>query len=274
MKSKARTDIGKKKDNNEDKFFLNDTLKLYMVSDGMGGHNSGEIAAQMVIDSFKYEIIDHGNKELPDICRKTNEKIIQKGEEDPKYYKMGATLVLLWLDNQDLKLLNLGDSRIYHIFGDKETSIIQQITSDHSRVAELVRDGKMSEEEAENHPWKNILSRHFGNKKSNNTPEIIRNIYEYEHKFNKILSGDYFLLCCDGLTNMVDDETIKNTILKKGIDAVDDLIDMANNAGGEDNITAIVVEIEKGDFPIYEENPMFPTFSKILTFLHKKRSRK
>ncbi len=271
MKSRGKTDIGKNKGNNEDNYFLNDTLKLYMVSDGMGGHNAGEIASQMVIDSFKKEIIDHNEKNLLNIYNKTNDNIVKKGESDPQYHKMGATLVLLWQDDFKLKLLNLGDSRIYHIFHDKDkkTGIIEQITNDQSRVAELVREGKIGKKEAESHPWKNILSKYFGNKKSNN-PEIKEfNLYN-----GKIMQGDYFVLCSDGLSNMVSDEIMKNKILEQGINAVDDLIDLANNAGGKDNITVIIIEIEEKDIPIYHSKDNFPTFNKLFNLFKGKKRKK
>ena len=257
MKVNALTDIGKVKTNNEDLYYYDIEHGLFMVSDGMGGHNSGEVASKEVVESFKQEVLEKENYELFDVYRKTNNKIIKMGESDPKYHKMGATLVLLKKNRKNVEVFNLGDSRVYRIFKKKNKWLIEQITKDHTRVSELVAEGKMNEEEAENHPWKHILSKYFGNTKTNNEPDIKTIIFK---------KNEFYLLCTDGLSNAVSDKDILYEIRKKGVDAVSSLIDKANENGGEDNITAMIVQVEKKDL----KKDYFPTFNKLFRMFKKK----
>ena len=171
---------------------------------------------------------------------------------------MGATLVLLIKIDNSLWFLNIGDSRIYHIFHNRSTWVINQITEDHTKINELLKQGKISPKDAQDHPWSHMLSKYFGSEKDNNEPQI--------GKIQHWGDGDYFLLCSDGLYNMIDNENIKLIIKQEGIYAVDSLISMANKAGGDDNISAIIVQIERRDCSIDH----FPTFNSILNNLIKR----
>ncbi|MGE3062129.1 MAG: PP2C family serine/threonine-protein phosphatase [bacterium] len=262
MKAKGLTDIGKIKENNEDKFYINDDICLYMVSDGMGGHNSGEVASEMVINSFIKEIVDNKKTDLSQICTITNDLLVKTGESDPKYHKMGATLVLLMKSMKGIVTLNLGDSRIYQISKRKRKWKITQLTHDQTMIAELLRNKKITEEEAKEHPWRHIISKYFGNPKGNNSCEI-KLIENYD-------IGDFFLLCSDGLSNMVDDEKILEIVSKNGLESVKNLIDLANETGGEDNITAVVVQMEKKDKP----KDYFPTFRRMFKLLSVNKRKK
>ncbi|WP_019138196.1 Stp1/IreP family PP2C-type Ser/Thr phosphatase [Peptoniphilus timonensis] len=235
MKVVSATNVGNYRKNNEDSYFLNESKNLYILADGMGGHLAGERASKMATEIIgsdfegerEVKSIDDAIEILSSSIRDANKKIYESSQENEDYRGMGTTLSAgLILDNV-LIYSNIGDSRIYKINKDME-----QITKDDSFVNYLIEIGEITEEEAKNHPKKNVLTKAMGT-----TPdiEVIVNTLNIEEK-------DIFLFCSDGLTNMVSDEDIFKIVKENSPeDARDKLLDLALKNGGMDNITFILV---------------------------------
>lgn len=228
------TDIGCVRTNNED-CYLCIKPHIYAVADGMGGHAAGEVASRMMIDTVK-QYLEHAN---PDDCNEEclrtvvlagNEKIVRAAAENPKYNGMGTTISLFYVHYGYATWAHVGDSRIYLL----RDGQIQQLTNDHSLVNELLHEQKITSQEAENYPHKNILTRAVG----------ISDNLTVDTGWCRILEGDKYLICSDGLTNMVDEDTIKRICYEQAMEnKADKLIKTAVKNGGKDNITCIVVEI-------------------------------
>lgn len=240
MKVYFGTNKGKVRDINEDNYLLteNKSYILYAVADGMGGHNAGEIASEIAVNSLKELFEKHDeNLKVPTFINKSiiyaNEKIREEAGKNDNYLGMGTTLTMAVIDKNEntLYVANVGDSRVYLISKDS----IRQITSDHSLVAEFVKQGKITEKEAESHPKKNIITRALGT-----NHEVAADIFEIEIEKNSKL-----MLCSDGLTNHLDNEEILKIINSNNENYAEKLIDMANKKGGTDNITVIIAEIEE-----------------------------
>ena len=235
MKVVSATNVGNYRKNNEDSYFLNESKNLYILADGMGGHLAGERASNMATEIIgrdfegerEVKSIDDAIEILSSSIRDANKKIYESSQENEDYRGMGTTLSAgLILDNV-LIYSNIGDSRIYKINKDME-----QITKDDSFVNYLIEIGEITEEEAKNHPKKNVLTKAMGT-----TPdiEVIVNTLNIGEK-------DIFLFCSDGLTNMVSDEDIFKIVKENSPeDAGDKLLDLALKNGGMDNITFILV---------------------------------
>lgn len=230
------TDVGKQRKNNEDSFFTyqNEKVTGGMVADGMGGCNSGEIASKMVCSIVKQHIISEYNPkmdfmEMAELIRMAlrgaNHEIynVSKSEENKG---MGTTATLAFIYDKRLIVAHVGDSRCYKITKDS----IVQITSDHSYVNELVKSGQISEYDAMYHPNKNVITRAIG---TDINVKIDMDIKSY--------NGETILICSDGLSNMISDEQIFETICEneKLEDALNKMVELANKKGGSDNITAI-----------------------------------
>jgi protein phosphatase len=243
----ARTDLGRVRKNNEDAFRIEPALDLYVLSDGMGGQAHGEVASGMAIET----IVEHcrearndpditlfGNSR-PDLCersnrlmsavRMANRRIFDAATQNPAQDGMGATIVAAWLDDRRMSLVHVGDSRAYLLRGGS----LEQLTADHSLVAEHVRRGTMTPQEAENSQLQNILVRALG------TQEQV----EVDADEQMLLDGDTILLCSDGLTHMVTDPEIASILstVEPAQAAADRLIQVANDNGGMDNVTVIVI---------------------------------
>ena len=242
MEIGVKTDVGKIRDNNQDAYYISqkgDSF-LFIIADGMGGHKAGEIASKMAIDiisnSLESLLTDStvGDKEIQDKIRSSiyeaNDKIYRKSMEDEKFSGMGTTVTLAYAMDRNIFIGHAGDSRAY-LFRD---GILSQITKDHSLVEELIRNGSISVEEAKHHPQRNIITRAVG------TSKEIKADLMVESK-NK---DDILLLCTDGLTNMLDDDEIKDSlIINKDIQkACEELIKLSNDKGGFDNITILAVK--------------------------------
>lgn len=238
MKFYAMTDVGRKREVNQDYVFVTDESvgpfkNLLVVADGMGGHKAGDFASKYTVDVLREEIAHTTYKEPEEILRHAvtiaNNKLIDVAATDVKLEGMGTTLVAATIVDKTLYFANVGDSRLY-LINDK----IRQISKDHSLVEEMVRLGGIKAEEARNHPDKNIITRAIGVKKN-----VEADIYEYRLKKN-----DVILMCTDGLSNMVENEDIFDIV--KGsrdvIEAVQMLIEKANSNGGRDNIGVIVAQ--------------------------------
>lgn len=234
-----KTDRGRVRDINEDKYlFVNDDYVLIAVADGMGGHNAGEIASTVAIDEImKYNLkgsfLDNTQKKLEECISVANSKIYEYSSSTPGCHGMGTTITLGVITEDKLYVANVGDSRAY-IINDK----IEKVTVDHSYVEELKIMGRITEEEAKIHPNKNQITRAVGTES-----KVKIDIFS-----RKIEKGDIVLLCTDGLTNIVSDEEIKNIMYDSSNlqCAVDELVAMANNRGGNDNITVVAYKIDGG----------------------------
>lgn len=238
MHASAISDIGKVRTINEDKFCITkQDYDLFIVADGMGGHNAGEVASDLAINKVKKHIskyisIDMEAESIKGIIyesfNRANNQIYKQSNENKSWDGMGTTLTMALKINSTLYIGHVGDSRLYIIKDNK----IEQITQDHSLVAELVRSGNITEVEARKHPQKNIITRALGTNK-----DIKVDIFSVE--FNKL---DVLILCTDGLSNFVDIYEIENTILEfdGNKEACERLVYMANQRGGFDNITVLI----------------------------------
>ena len=225
------THVGKVRHNNEDSLIVIEP-ETFVVADGMGGAQAGEVASQMLVETVKEflsETPPYNEQILSQAILLANRKILNLARQNPNYLGMGTTATILSLDDRKAYFAHVGDSRIYRL----RNNFLEQLTEDHSYVETLVRRGEITPEEARVHPMKNVLTQAVG---------VVENISVDTANF-PVESGDTFLLCTDGLTNMVDDENIAK-ILQGASNPADALIDAALRAGGRDNISVIVVGVD------------------------------
>lgn len=240
MKFYAITDIGRKRELNEDYIYtsgqpIGALPNLFIVADGMGGHKAGDYASMHTVDRF-VEVIrelgeEHGVQDaINEAVTAANAYIYQRSRENSNLSGMGTTLVLATCIGNEAIVANIGDSRLYLVNDDAMT----QITRDHSLVEEMVTLGGIDREMARNHPDKNIITRAVGVKE-----KVAADFFEVD-----LTKGDKLLLCSDGLTNMLRDEEIYQIIQenKELEQAAKALIDAANKNGGRDNIAVVLVE--------------------------------
>jgi len=245
MKYTARTDIGQKRENNEDFLFAkiyDDNTALFVVADGLGGYSSGEVASQMAVNSIKdnfelnLDVLRASDEEkikqfFKQLIIVTNDKVFDVQKSNKKYNGMGTTITLVGKVNNKLYYESVGDSRLYYIDANKEN--IEQITVDDTYVNELLKKKLIKKSEVENHPQKHMLTKAIG-------------IFNKIDTQVDILEKDkgYLILTTDGLTNMLTNEDILQTVRLNRFLALSDIfVDAANRNGGTDNITVIVVEI-------------------------------
>ncbi len=228
----TKTDPGRRRRNNEDVFVCEPPL--FAIADGMGGAQAGEVASGLAAEALKEGEDGKGTSEerVKALIQSANRRVYEKAQQDMALAGMGTTLTLALVDEGTVTFGHVGDSRAYRLRDDK----LEQITDDHSLVAELTRAGKLSEEEAETHPQRSVITRALGT-----DPDVDGDVFQIETE-----EGDVFLLCSDGLSDMVDDGTIEETLqrhranLKK---AAQELVKAANKGGGEDNITVLLFEV-------------------------------
>jgi PPM family protein phosphatase len=226
----AATDVGRVREGNEDAYLVDDAMGLVAVADGMGGHRAGEVASATALEALR-SAITHG-RPLRESMEDANEAVFTKSLTDEELRGMGTTLTAATLVTGGTVLVgHVGDSRAY-LLHDGE---LRQVTVDHSLVEELVREGRLTADEAAVHPQRSIITRALGVDAS-----VEVDVYPVE-----LVPGDRLLLCSDGLTGMVQAETIAGTLRREEepARAAAALIDAANVAGGEDNITAVVVAV-------------------------------
>jgi serine/threonine protein phosphatase PrpC len=245
------TDVGKKRKHNEDAFALDVPEGLFIVADGMGGHAAGEVAAKITVETigefiaatrqkeeatwpFRYNHELHFNSNrLAIAIEKANERVMSAVATQPWLKGMGTTVVAGLLNEKILSLAHVGDSRAY-LYRSGELS---RLTDDHSWVHEQVSAGILTEEEAKTHPLKNVVTRALGG-----GPSVSPDLREMEFS-----PGDAFLLCSDGLTTMLSDEEIRDSVAadetRDAKTLCQDLVDLANEKGGVDNITVVLVRI-------------------------------
>ncbi len=244
------TDVGLKRGHNEDNYGFDDRIGLYLVADGMGGHAAGEVASSTAINTiFDFIRRFRGENDVtwpfdfnPSLTRSenallnsiqlANESVCTLAGENQAYSGMGTTVVALMIDGNQGYVAHMGDSRLYRL----RNGVLTSLTMDHSWVNEQLRKNILTEEEARNHRWRNVITRALGNKLD---IDVELNRLEIQHR-------DRFLLCTDGLSGMVTDEAIcrilmENKDLESSCLA---LIAQANANGGMDNITTVMVEAE------------------------------
>lgn len=236
-----KTDRGLKRRNNEDAYFVIPEDKVYMIADGLGGYNSGEVASRQTVSLLADRIKENpiaqvqGTENIRDYLvnaiKEVNKKIWLMAASNEEYKNMATTLVLVYIHRKQAYIANVGDSRAY-LFRKSE---LVQLTEDHSIVAEMVKAGQIEKEEARRHPERNQITRAIGAEET-----VIPNIYEV-----RIEKDDMILLCTDGLYGELSDDKIVD-ILKRSenmSEACTDLVTEANRAGGNDNITVVCLKL-------------------------------
>jgi serine/threonine protein phosphatase PrpC len=223
----AATDIGQVREGNEDSYLV--VEPLYAVADGMGGHRGGEVASSLALETVQ-GMFERREGSLAEQVAEANRAVFDRSQNDRKVSGMGTTLTAAQVDGNRVHLVHVGDSRAYLLRGGELT----QVTEDHTLVHRMVMEGEISEEEAETHPHRSILTRALG---------VDQNIQVDEGDL-EVAPGDRLLLCTDGLTGMVPEEQIREILLESldPQEAVDKLVKVANRAGGIDNITALILD--------------------------------
>jgi PPM family protein phosphatase len=219
---------GRRRRRNEDSFVV--SPPLFAVADGMGGARAGEIASRLAAAAVREEEGEHAN--VGELIREANRRVFERARDDAAASGMGTTMTLALVEDDHVTIGHVGDSRAYRLRDDG----LEQLTEDHSLVAELVRSGRLSPEEAEMHPQRSVITRALGTEAN-----VDVDTFTVETQ-----PGDVFLLCSDGLTTMVGDERIVAAVRENRDDlerAAKQLISDANRSGGEDNVTVVFFEI-------------------------------
>lgn len=230
----VRTNIGKVRQSNQDAVIAAPDTRLWGVADGMGGHNGGETASASARDGLLEQLSGKGPEQaaLRIAIGAVNRSLFLRQKEDASLSGMGTTLTVLWVSDQCVYLGHVGDSRAYRL----RDGEFKQITEDHSVVAELVRSGMLTPEQAANHPMRNVITRAVG------TEDGI----EIDLMCEDRRPGDVWLVCSDGLHGMVTDEKMAEIIKKNKLEkAADKLIAAALDAGGRDNVSLVLLQ-DKG----------------------------
>lgn len=240
MKGFAKTDVGKARKMNQDYYCIpssQEELQIYILADGMGGYAGGEIASSLAAETAKkyiknnFDKIEHEKenilKLIKDAMEYANLVVYEESKKDENLHEMGTTLDVCFIYNNKVYIGHVGDSRIYLIKND----IARKITKDHSYVQKLVEDKKITREEAEHHPKKNMLLKALGC-----TPYV-----EPDIRARNLVKGDILLMCSDGLTNMVEENKIYDIVRENKNKSPEILVNLANEAGGSDNITVITI---------------------------------
>ena len=240
MRGFAKTDVGKAREMNQDYYSIPSSesdLQLYILADGMGGYNGGEIASRLAAETTKnyiqnnFKKIEHDKeailKLVKDAMEYANMVVYEESKKDENLQGMGTTLDVCFIYNSKIYIGHVGDSRIYLIKKD----IARKITKDHSYVQQLVEDKKITREEAEHHPKKNMLLKALG----------CTSYVEPDIRARNLEKDDILLMCSDGLTNMVEESKIYEVVRENKEKAPEILVNLANNAGGYDNITVITI---------------------------------
>jgi PPM family protein phosphatase len=237
--SAGRTDAGRKRRRNEDAFVLDPPL--FVVADGMGGAQAGEVASRLAAAAFReFHEADELEPEerVTAIIQEANRRIYERARSDAQVSGMGTTLTAALLAGANVALGHVGDSRAYRL----RQGVLEQLTEDHSLVADLVRSGRLAPEEADTHPQRSVITRALGT-----DPEVDVDMFTIPAE-----PGDVFLLCSDGLTTMVDDAEIIATIADSSTleQATKSLVKAANRAGGEDNVTVVLFSLSGDAEPL------------------------
>ncbi|MCP4869957.1 MAG: Stp1/IreP family PP2C-type Ser/Thr phosphatase [Proteobacteria bacterium] len=241
------TNVGMKRQNNEDNYLINDEVGIYVCCDGMGGHAGGEYASQIAVTTVEEvlaNIRDEGGDGSDDVTddqitqekikyaiRLAGKRIFERAQANPEYRGMGTTAVILLFRNGMAYLAHVGDSRGYLIRGGE----ITQRTEDHSWVNEQIKAGLITPETAKHHRFRNIITRSLG----------FQEEVEIDTQVLRAEPGDLYLLCSDGLSNLIDEDEMRDLLVEKSFQLVArDLVDLANARGGDDNITCVIARVD------------------------------
>ena len=241
------TDVGLKRLDNQDNYLINEELNLFVVADGMGGHAGGEYASAIAVNTVEEIVtslegdadkgddpVEANRHKISHAIRLSGRRIFEKAKEQPEYHGMGTTAVVLMIEEGNAYFAHVGDSRIYMLRDHR----IEQVTEDHSLIAEKVRHGLITPEEAKNHRMRNVITRSLGYQEDVEVDLTVRGIQK----------GDQFLLCSDGLSGHVEDDEMEEHLLNyRPQEASRKLVELACERGGEDNITVIITRIEELD---------------------------
>lgn len=242
MKIIGRSDPGKERQSNEDNYYFkvyDDESVIVAVADGMGGHAAGEVASFIAVDVLSGSALAEGMPEMykqdtpkyiRDLITGINYEIYDQARNDPRKKGMGTTFTMGFICGKHLTIGHVGDSRVYHFSG----KAMRRMTEDHTIVEEMIKDGRISKEEADTHPRRHVLTRALGT-----SLEVEIDIIDVD-----VDEGDVLLFCTDGLTSLIEEEEIREVVLMyrdHPTEAVDDLISLANERGGYDNITLVLV---------------------------------
>lgn len=240
MRAFAKSDVGKVREMNQDSFYISkttDDLQLYILADGMGGYNGGEIASKLAVKSAKsyiatnFSTIEHDRESIINLIKSAieyaNMIVYEKSKQSPELEGMGTTIDVCLIYGGKIYIGHVGDSRVYR----KRKDFFRKLTTDHSYVQQLVSDGTITVDEADNHPKKNMLTKALGCT-AFVEPDVFAKGY---------LKDDIILMCSDGLTNMVKENEISKILSDNPEKAYKILINKANENGGYDNITVITV---------------------------------
>jgi serine/threonine protein phosphatase PrpC len=241
------TDTGKKRRRNEDEYVV--APPLFAIADGMGGAQAGELASSLAAGAVRDDerVSGSGERRVAELIQEANRRVYQRSSQDASASGMGTTMTVALVEDGAVVFGHVGDSRAYLIRDGR----LEQLTEDHSLVAELVRSGKLSPEEAGTHPQRSVITRALGT-----DPDVDVDTFSIPTH-----AGDLFMLCSDGLTSMVEDGAILEAAEKNRDDlqsAVKALIRAANKGGGEDNITVVLFEIGDGAGEPLEETAQYP----------------
>jgi len=232
------TDTGRKRRRNEDAYVVEPPL--FAIADGMGGAQAGELASSLAAGAVREDeaAAGSGERRVAELIQEANRRVYERSSQDAAASGMGTTMTVAFVGDANVAFGHVGDSRAYLIRDGK----LEQLTEDHSLVAELVRSGKLSPEEAGTHPQRSVITRALGT-----DPDVDVDTFSIE-----TAPGDLFMLCSDGLTSMVEDDVILRTI---------ELIRAANKGGGEDNITVVFFEIGEDVGEPLEETAQYPALT-------------
>lgn len=235
----SKTDSGRSRDNNQDRYFIDEKMGLFIIADGMGGHQAGEVASEIAVNTIAYFLIKNSKannsiiyQTIQQAFQEANNKIYTCATSDPDLNGMCTTAVVALYYKNRILIAHVGDSRAYLI----RSGRLKRLTQDHSLVEELLRQGDLTAEESRNHHLRHVVTKVLGSEQPVE-PEIIS---------MALIEGDFLLLCTDGLTDMVTDEEIRDIILKNDkLGAIcDGLVSSANEKGGKDNITVLLIRFE------------------------------
>ena len=240
MRAFGKSDIGKVRDMNQDSFYISspqDEVQLFIVADGMGGYKGGEVASKLAVETSKnyiinnFNSIEHERESILNLIKSAieyaNLVVYEKSKEIPELENMGTTIDICLVIQNKVYIGHVGDSRVYR----KRKEFFRKLTTDHSYVQKLVSDGTITKEEAYNHPKKNMLIKALG----------CSSFVEPDVMVKGFLKDDILLMCSDGLTNMLRDEEIVKIINQNPMEACNRLVNEANDKGGLDNITAVII---------------------------------
>ncbi len=232
-RSAVVSDTGRRRRHNEDQYVCEPPL--FAVADGMGGAQAGEVASGLAAAVLNEPAgNERGEERVASLIQEANRRVFQRSSEDESTSGMGTTMTVALVDGNTIAFGHVGDSRAYRVRG----GVIEQLTDDHSLVGELVRSGRLSPEEAESHPQRSVITRALGTE-----PDVDVDTFTVEAE-----PDDVYLICSDGLTDMVHPRELESLLLERTGDldaAARALVDAANAGGGEDNITVVLFQIDR-----------------------------